>query len=58
LGVPDHGGYWLVVDGTIRPSSVIAKALSAGFVRREALPIRVEAKDHHCRWSVARPGRS
>jgi len=27
----------LVVEATIRPSKVIAKALSAGFVRREAL---------------------
>jgi hypothetical protein len=29
----------LVVLGTIRPAKVIAKALSAGFVRREALLI-------------------
>jgi len=27
----------LVVEGTIRPSKVIAKAFNAGFVRREAL---------------------
>jgi hypothetical protein len=27
----------LVVEGTIRPSKVIAKAFKAGFVRREAL---------------------
>jgi hypothetical protein len=30
----------------------MAKAFSAGFVRREALLIRVEVKDHH-RWAVA-----
>jgi hypothetical protein len=35
----------LVVLGRMRPSKVIAKALSAGFVRREALVIRVGVRD-------------
>jgi hypothetical protein len=35
-----------------RPAKVIANAFSAGFVRREALLIRVEVRDHH-RQTVA-----
>ena len=35
-----------------RSPKVMAKALSADFVRREALLIRVEVRDHH-RWAVA-----
>ena len=30
-----------------RPSKVISKALRAAFARREALPIRVEMRNHH-----------
>jgi hypothetical protein len=30
-----------------RPSKVISKAFRAAFVRREALPIRVEVRNHH-----------
>jgi hypothetical protein len=30
-----------------RPSKVISKALRAAFVRREALLIRVEVRNHH-----------
>ena len=42
-----------MVLGTRWPSKVIEKAFRAGFVRREALPIRAEMKDHHRRAVAA-----
>ena len=56
LDVTDHGGCWLVVGGTIRPSSVIAKTLRARWagLRRISSPqVAAQRRGRAASWAVA-----